>query len=111
MIFSTILVMIPGINPKQMEKAMKQLGMKQEAIEAEEVVIRCNDKEIVIRNPDVSKINMMGKGGERFWDGGPVPGLSLAPQSKSVQVFGAKGQINLNILSVSCSEIAYWWEG
>ena len=36
--------MIPGINPKQMQKAMKQLGMKQEEIQATEVIIKSPEK-------------------------------------------------------------------
>ena len=53
--------MFPKVNPKLMEKMMKQLGMKQEEIDAEEVIIKCPDKEIVIRNPSVQKVNMMGQ--------------------------------------------------
>ncbi len=53
--------MFPKINPKQMEKVMKQLGVKQEEIDAEEVVIKCSDKELIIRNPNVQKVNMMGQ--------------------------------------------------
>ena len=53
--------MIPGINPKQMQKAMKRLGIQQQEIDAEEVIIRCKDKELVIKNPQVSKVNMMGQ--------------------------------------------------
>jgi nascent polypeptide-associated complex subunit alpha len=53
--------MIPGINPKQMKDAMKKMGMKQEEIEAEEVIIKCHDKEIIVDNPQVMKINMMGQ--------------------------------------------------
>ena len=40
---------------------MKSLGMKQEEIEASEVIIKCPDKELVIRNPSVQKVNMMGQ--------------------------------------------------
>ena len=53
--------MFPKVNPKQMQKMMQQLGMKQEDIDAEEGVIKCSDKEIIIRNPQVAKINMMGQ--------------------------------------------------
>ena len=53
--------MFPKINPKQMEKMMKQLGVKQEEINAEEVIIKCADKELVIRNPNVQRVNMMGQ--------------------------------------------------
>ena len=44
-----------------MQKAMKRLGIKQEEIDAEEVIIRCSDKEIIVRNPQVAKVNMMGQ--------------------------------------------------
>ncbi|MAG47316.1 nascent polypeptide-associated complex protein [archaeon] len=53
--------MIPGINPKQMEKVMKQMGMKQEPLEAKEVIIKQEDKELIIRNPEIMKVNMMGQ--------------------------------------------------
>jgi len=53
--------MIPGMNPRDMQKAMKKLGMKQEEIDAQEVIIKTAEKEIVIQNPQVSKINMMGQ--------------------------------------------------
>ena len=49
------------INPKQLERAMKQMGMQMVNIEAEEVVIKAKDKDIVISNPQVSKVNMMGQ--------------------------------------------------
>ena len=53
--------MIPGMNPRDMQRAMKRLGIKQEEIDAREVIIRTNDKEIIIQNPQVSKVNMMGQ--------------------------------------------------
>ena len=36
------------------------MGIKQEEIDATEVIIKTNDKDLIIRNPQVSKINMMG---------------------------------------------------
>tara|TARA_Y100000310_G_scaffold167856_1_gene167787 strand:+ start:3035 stop:3370 length:336 start_codon:yes stop_codon:yes gene_type:complete len=48
------------INPKDMQKAMKRLGIKQQEINASEVIIRCEDKDIIISNPQISKVNMMG---------------------------------------------------
>ncbi|MDP6641781.1 MAG: nascent polypeptide-associated complex protein [Candidatus Nanoarchaeia archaeon] len=53
--------MFPNVNPKQLEKAMKKLGVKQEDIEASEVLIKTKDKDLVIRNPNVVKVNMMGQ--------------------------------------------------
>ena len=44
-----------------MQKAMKRLGITQEEIDAEEGIIRTSDKDLVIKNPQVSKVNMMGQ--------------------------------------------------
>ena len=49
------------MNPREMQKAMKRLGIKQEEIDAQEVTIRTADKDIIIHNPQVSKVNMMGQ--------------------------------------------------
>ena len=61
--------MFPGmkgmnINPKMMEQAMKKMGMKQEEISATEVIIKLankDGKELVIAEPQVTKVNMMGQ--------------------------------------------------
>ena len=53
--------MIPGMNPRDMQKAMKKLGMKQHEIDAIAVVIRTKNEDIIIRNPSVQKIDMMGQ--------------------------------------------------
>jgi nascent polypeptide-associated complex subunit alpha len=53
--------MIPGMNPRQMRMAMQKMGIQQQDIEAEEVIIRLKDKEIVISNPQVARINAMGQ--------------------------------------------------
>jgi len=55
--------MFPGMNmdPRQMRQAMKKLGIQQQEIAAKEVIIRLEDKEIVISNPSVTKVNMMGQ--------------------------------------------------
>ena len=53
--------MLPGMNPRDMQKAMKKLGMKQEDVDAVAVVIRTKTKDIIIRNPSVQKVDMMGQ--------------------------------------------------
>ncbi|MBW2989257.1 nascent polypeptide-associated complex protein [Candidatus Woesearchaeota archaeon] len=53
--------MIPGMNPRAMRQAMKRMGIQQQEIDAVEVIIRTSDKEIIIREPQVSKVNMMGQ--------------------------------------------------
>ncbi len=49
------------MNPRQMRQAMKRMGIQQQDLEATEVIIRTAEKEIVIANPQVAKINMMGQ--------------------------------------------------
>lgn len=53
--------MFPGMNPREMQKAMKRLGIKQEEIDAEVVIIKTAGKDLVINNPQVSRVNMMGQ--------------------------------------------------
>ncbi|MBS3112640.1 nascent polypeptide-associated complex protein [Candidatus Woesearchaeota archaeon] len=53
--------MFPGMNPRKMQQMMKQLGVKQEEISAEEVIIKTKNKELVFSNPQVTKVNMMGQ--------------------------------------------------
>jgi nascent polypeptide-associated complex subunit alpha len=48
-------------DPRQMEKVMKQMGIKTEEIEASEVIIKGASKSIVIRSPSVIKTDMKGQ--------------------------------------------------
>lgn len=56
--------MMGGMNPAMMKQAMKRMGIKPKEIAAEEVIIRCADRDIVIQNPSVTEINM---GGQKTW--------------------------------------------
>jgi len=53
--------MFPGMNPRKMQQMMKQLGIQQIEIPATEVIIKTEDKDLIITNPQVSKVNMMGQ--------------------------------------------------
>ncbi len=53
--------MIPGMNNRQMKQAMKRMGVQQEEIPASQVIIKLEDKQIVLDNPSVQKVNMMGQ--------------------------------------------------
>jgi nascent polypeptide-associated complex subunit alpha len=67
--------MFPGMNPKQMQQAMKQLGIKQVDLDAIEVIIKLPDRELVISSPSVQKITMQGQ--ESFQISGAVEERSL----------------------------------
>ena len=47
--------MFPGLNPKKLQQAMKHMGINQEDIPAERVIIEGPNK-IIINNPSVAKI-------------------------------------------------------
>ena len=53
--------MFPGLNPKKMQAVMKQMGISQNEIDANRVIIEGDDKNIVINNPSVTQINMQGQ--------------------------------------------------
>src|SRR3990167_6946036 len=56
--------MFPGmgsLNPKKIQAMMKQMGIDQDEIEAERVIIEKADGRIVIENPNVVKIKMQGQ--------------------------------------------------
>ena len=53
--------MIPGMNSRQLKQAMKKMGMAQEQLDASEVIIRLGDRDIIITNPEVARVNMMGQ--------------------------------------------------
>ncbi len=89
--------MFPGkINPRQMKKLMKQMGMQMEEIEAEEVIIRQKDGEIVISNPKVSVITAMGQktyqivGEESFRSRIPEEDVKLVAEQAGVSLEEAR---------------------
>ncbi|MBN1940962.1 MAG: nascent polypeptide-associated complex protein [Candidatus Diapherotrites archaeon] len=54
--------MFPGMgNPKQMQRMMKQFGIKSEELPAEKVTIESSGKKIVINNPQITVIDMKGQ--------------------------------------------------
>lgn len=53
--------MFGKINPKQIQGMMKQMGISQQEIPAERVIIELKDKNIIIEEPSVQKINMQGQ--------------------------------------------------
>ena len=54
--------MFPGLDPKKMQAMMKQLGIAQEEISAERVIIEKSDgNKLIVENPSVVKIKMQGQ--------------------------------------------------
>lgn len=53
--------MLGGLDPKKMAGLMKQMGIKQEEVEAERVIIEGKDKKIIIEPANVVKMTMQGQ--------------------------------------------------
>ncbi len=53
--------MFPGMNQKKMAQAMKKMGIAQQEIEATRVIIETPEKNLIVDNPQVAKVNMMGQ--------------------------------------------------
>ncbi|MBM3303547.1 MAG: nascent polypeptide-associated complex protein [Candidatus Aenigmarchaeota archaeon] len=68
------------INPKQIEKMAKRMGIEAKPIDATEVIIRTPGKDIVISNPQVSRVNMMGQ--DSWQITGDVSERPLAEESR-----------------------------
>ncbi len=47
-----------NMDPRMLKQAMKRMGIKEEEIDAKEVIIKLQDKKIVFNNPKVMKIKM-----------------------------------------------------
>ncbi len=69
---------MPGINPRDMQKAMKKLGIQQEEIPALEVIIKTQKGTLLIKNPQVTKVNMMGQ--ESFQISGDIVEESISEE-------------------------------
>ncbi|MBM3233686.1 nascent polypeptide-associated complex protein [Candidatus Pacearchaeota archaeon] len=59
-----------NLDPKKIQSMMKQMGIKQENIPAERVIIEQEEKNIIIENPSIIKVNMQGQ--EQFQISGDI---------------------------------------
>ena len=50
-----------GMDPRAMQRMMKQMGIQNEEMEAERVIIEGKAKKIIIENPSVNIVIMQGK--------------------------------------------------
>lgn len=49
---------MPNIDPRQMEKLMRQMGVNTKSIPASLVIIEADDGRILIKNPEVTEVSM-----------------------------------------------------
>ena len=53
--------MMPGMDPRKMKEIMKKLQMDTREIRARRVVIETGDSNIIITDPEVMEVDLMGK--------------------------------------------------
>jgi len=80
--------MIPGLggmNPRQMERMMQQMGIDTKAIDATEVIIKKKDgSEMVITSPQVTLIDMQGQ--KSFQISGDVTERAGGPSEDDIRL-------------------------
>lgn len=89
--------MFPNVDPRQLKQMMKQMGMSQEDIQASRVIIECDDKNIIIENPSIQKVNM--KGNVNFQISGDIE-----EENKQIEIDIKEEDINMVCEKTSCSK-------
>ena len=84
------------MNPRKVQQMMKQMGIQQVDVPATEVIIKTEEKEIVITNPSVQKVNMMGN--ENFQISGDIEEreISNTPEISEEDVKTVMEQANVS---------------
>ncbi|MGC8538127.1 MAG: nascent polypeptide-associated complex protein [Candidatus Micrarchaeia archaeon] len=52
--------MMPNMDPRTLKNLMSKMGIKSSEVSADSVTISCSDRDILIRNPQVTKIEAQG---------------------------------------------------
>ncbi len=82
------------LDDRAIKAAMKKMGIQSVDIPAKEVIIRSEGKEIVIQNPQVTKVNMMGQ--DTFQVIGNAVERSLSQEISSEDVKTVMEQANVS---------------
>lgn len=91
--------MFGGINPKQMQGMMKKMGISQEDIPTEKVIIeRVGGDKIIIEDPSVQRIKMQGQ--ESFQISGEISEISGTDESNEI----SEDDIRAVMEKTGCSE-------
>jgi len=85
-----------------MKKMMKQMGISQEEIPAKEVIIRTDNKEMVISNPQVVKVKMGGQ--DSFQIVGEVSEREVGEKQESEPVKFSKEDVDIIVAQTNCTE-------
>lgn len=59
--FLRVDTMMPNMDPKQMQRMMKQMGINTQEVSAQRVIIETEDEKIVVEPAQVTRISMQGQ--------------------------------------------------
>lgn len=91
-----------GVNPRQMQQAMKKMGIKQTNVDnVIEVIIRTSDKEIVITDAEVVCVDMQGSRSYQISGNEEVRELGSAGSSAPAVSFPAE-DVELVMSQTNC---------
>ena len=79
-------------NPKNMEKMMKQMGMKTKDVGAKKVVVDLGDEEMVFESPELTKISVKGK--DMFQLQGDYTRKAKGPSEDDVELVAEKADVS-----------------
>ncbi len=88
--------MIPGMNSRQMKQAMKRMGVQQEDLPVNQVIFLLGDEKIVIDNPSVQKVNMMGQTSYQVTGEERTESLDVEPEISEEDVQTVIDQTNVS---------------
>jgi nascent polypeptide-associated complex subunit alpha len=94
-----------GLDPRKMKQMMKQMGIEVTEIDAEEIVIRTDDEELVFENVEVQRMDAQGQAtyqivGEpesrpRGAGGAGETGGSKGPDTEGIDTSGGADEVDV----------------
>jgi nascent polypeptide-associated complex subunit alpha len=101
-----------NLNNRQIQGAMKRMGIAQTEIDAKEVIIRLENSIIVIAQPQVLKVNMMGQQTYQISGNAVEKQLNSEPEINDEDILtvmsqtGAKKEDALNAIEEAKGDLA-----
>ncbi|MBM3232855.1 nascent polypeptide-associated complex protein [Candidatus Pacearchaeota archaeon] len=86
--------MFGGIDPKKMQAMMRQMGIKQEEIEVQRVIIETPGKNIIIEPANVQKITMQGQDSWQVTGEAREESSEKGPSDEDIQMVADKAGVS-----------------
>jgi nascent polypeptide-associated complex subunit alpha len=87
-----------GLDPRKMKQMMKQMGIEVTEIDAEEIVIRTDDEELVFENVEVQRMDAQGQATYQIVgepESRPRGDGSKGPDSEEIDTSGGADEVDV----------------